>query len=161
MTSERYRHKRPYEIFGISEDEVTRWRVSDERLNETLADPNTTTNKARLSSNTYGEFMFVTASRGKGTGRICMTFYSYGYHQFRERWITEEWFWHQTSADMISPADKLPFEEAQEILSERLTEISPHLDEDTQTDLGRMFEALADMTDDDAALAEMQDMGLL
>jgi len=161
MTSERYRPKRPYEIFGISEDEVTRWRVSDERLNEILANPNTTTNKARLSSNAYGEFMFVTASRGKETGRICMTFYGLGYHQYRERWITEEWFWYQTSSDMVSPAGNLSIKETQEILSERLADISPHLDEDTQTELGRMFEALADITDDDAALAEMQDLGLL
>jgi hypothetical protein len=161
MTPEQHRPKRPYELFGITEDEVTRWRLTDERLKQILADPNTITNKVQLNSNNYGEFMFVTASRGKGTGRICMTFYSYGYHQFRERWITEELFWRQTSADMISPADKLSFEEAQEVLSERLTEISPHLNEDTQSDLGRMFEAIADMTDDDAALAEMQDMGLL
>jgi len=35
------------------------------------------------------------------------------------------------------------------------------LDEDTHTELGRMFEELADMTDDDAAIAEMQDLGLL
>ena len=90
-----------------------------------------------------------------------MTFYGLGFHQFRERWITKEWFWYQTSSDTVSPADKLSFEEAQEILSERLADISPHLDEDTQTELGRMFEALADMTDDDAALAEMKDLGLL
>jgi hypothetical protein len=30
-----------------------------------------------------------------------------------------------------------------------------------QSELGRMFEAFADMTDDDAAIAEMQDLGLL
>ena len=161
MTSERYRPKRPYEIFGISDDEVTRWRVSDERLNEILADTNTTTNKARLSSNTYGEFLFVTASKGQGTGRICMTFYGLGYHQYRERWLTEEWFWYQTSSDMVGSGDKLSIEETKEILSDRIADISPHLDEDTQTELGRMFEALADMTDDDAALAEMQDLGLL
>ena len=82
-----------------------------------------------------------------------MTFYGYGYHQYRERWITEEWFWHQTPADMVSPADKLPFDEVQEILFEGLADISPHLNEDTKTELGQMFEALADMTDDDAALA--------
>jgi hypothetical protein len=29
-----------------------------------------------------------------------------------------------------------------------------------QSELGRMFEALADIADDDAALAEMQDSGL-
>ena len=44
---------------------------------------------------------------------------------------------------------------------ERRDEISPHFDEDEQSEQGKMFEALADMTDDDGALAEMQDLGLL
>lgn len=62
---------------------------------------------------------------------------------------------------IVSHADRLSFDELQEILSERLIDISPNPDKETQTELGRMFEALADLTDNDAALAKMQDLGLL
>lgn len=161
MTPERYRPKRPYEIFGLSEDEVGRWRVTDERLKEILTDPNVTTNTIKLSTNDYGEFIFITTSKGKGEARICMTFYGLGYHKYRERWLNDEWFWYQTPASTVSPADQISFEEGQEILAERMEAISPHLENDTQTETGRMFEAIADMTDDDAAIAEMQDLGLL
>jgi len=36
-----------------------------------------------------------------------------------------------------------------------------YLGQDTQTESGRMFEQLANLTDEDSALAGMQDMGLL
>ena len=42
-----------------------------------------------------------------------------------------------------------------------VSSFSPHFGEDTQSETGQMFEMLADMTDDDAALAEMKDLGLL
>ncbi len=161
MTPERYRPKRPYEIFGMTEEEVARWRVPDEKLKEILANPDTTINTIKVSSNNYGEFLFLTASRGKGEKRVCMSFYGLGYHEYRERWISTEWFWRQTPTRFVPVRQPIAQEEALALFSDRLTEISPHLDEDTQTELGRMFEALADMTDDDAALAEMQDLGLL
>ena len=47
----------------------------------------------------------------------------------------------------------MPEEEVSEKLEQRLTEIAPHFDEDTQTELGLMFDVLIDMTDDDLALA--------
>ena len=90
-----------------------------------------------------------------------MTFFGLGYHKYRERWLSNEWFWYQTPASTVSPSDEISFEEGQEIFAERIEVISPHLEKDTQTETGRMFETIADMTDDDAAIAEMQDIGLL
>jgi len=55
----------------------------------------------------------------------------------------------------------MPEEEVSEKLEQRLAKIAPYFDEDTQTELGRMFETLTDRTDADKALAEMQDLGLL
>ena len=161
MTPERPRWQKPYEVFGITEAEVARWRVTDEKLREILADPNTTTHTIKMSSNTFGEFLFLTASRGTGQQRICMTFYGLGFHEYRERWISKEWFWYQSQENMVEIQRKIPGEEISEKLEQRLAEIAPHFGEDTQTELGRMFETLADITDDDAALAEMQDLGLL
>ena len=43
-------------------------------------------------------------------------------------------------------------------MQERLESISSYIEEDFQTDRGRLFELLADLTDEDGAWAELQDM---
>ena len=161
MTPERPRRQKPYERFGITEAEVASLRVSDGRFREILSNPNTTTHSIKLSTNTFGEFLFLTASRGTGQQRVCMTFYGLGFHEYRERWISNEWFWYQAQESTVDLQTRMSGEEAIEKLEQRLADISTRLGEDTQTELGRMFEQLADLTDDDAALAEMQDLGLL
>ena len=161
MTSERPGWQKPYETFGITEEEVSRWRVTDERLKEILANPNTNTHTINMSTNTFGEFIFLTASRGSGQHRICMTFYGLGFHEYRERWISKEWFWYQSQESQVDTQSKLSLEEVTEKLEQRLADISPNLGQDTQTEIGWMFEQLADLTDEDGALAEMQDLGLL
>jgi hypothetical protein len=152
---------RPYEIFGITEEEVSRWRISDKKLNEILASPNTTVNTIKTDSNNYGEFLFLTASRGIGKERICMTFWGLGFHRYRERWITQEWFWYQTSTSFVDSKEELTREEAQERLKNRRKDISYYKKDHEQSKLGRLFELLADLMDDDAALAEMQDLGFI
>ena len=161
MKSERPGWQKPYEAFGITEAEVIRWRVTDERLKEILANPNTTTHKIELNTNTFGEFMFLTTSRGSGPLRVCMTFYGLGFHEYRERWISEEWFWYQAQENLVDIQSKMTIEEVAEQLKQRLADISTYLGQDTQTEIGWMFEQLADLTDEDGALAEMQDLGLL
>ena len=161
MTPERSIGQRPYEKFGITENEVSLWRVSDDKLKEILANPNTTIHEIKISSNNYGDFLFLTTSRGVGHQRTCMAFWGLGYHEYRERWIHREWFWHQTPPELVDPMQKISQEETERLLEQRRAEIAPLIDKDQQTEQGKMFEALADMTDDDAALAEMQDLGLL
>ncbi len=89
--------KRPYEIFGLTEKEQLFWRVSDERFRSLLEDELTMVHRIEASHNDYGEFLFVTASRPGVKERICMTFYGLGFHEHRERWITDEWFWYQAN----------------------------------------------------------------
>lgn len=161
MTPEQQRPQRPYEIYGINEEEVSRWRISEEKFQEILANPNTTIHSITIDENNYGEFLFLTTSRGVGQKRTCMTFWGLGFHEYRERWIHQEWFWHQTPSSLVDQLEKLSLEEAQAQLKVRLDEISAYLIEDIQSEQGKLFEDLADMTDDDVALAEMQDLGLL
>jgi hypothetical protein len=153
MTPERPHWQKPYEVFDITEAEVARWRVTDEKLKEILAKPNTTIHTTKLSTNTFGEFLFLTASRDVGQQRTCMTFYGLGYHQYRECWISDDWFWYQLPESLVDIPTKISNEEVIEQLGRRLAEISPNLGEDTQTERGRLFEHLADIFDDDAALA--------
>ena len=140
---------------------MTSWRISDEKLKEILANPNTAIHNISISSNNYGEFLFLTTSKGLGQDRVCMTFWGLGYHEYRERYIHKEWFWYQSPANLLDPSKKLTQEDVKEQLEERRGAIQPYIDKNVQTEQGKLFEALADMTDDDAALAEMQDMGLI
>jgi hypothetical protein len=71
--------RRPYEIFGLTEQERLYWRVNQERFHEILDDDQTFVHKIQESSNAFGEFLFVTTSRPSGQGRIAMTFYGLGY----------------------------------------------------------------------------------
>ncbi|MFC1878922.1 DUF2958 domain-containing protein [Chloroflexota bacterium] len=151
--------KRPYEIYGFSEQERLYWRVSDERLRQILADDRAIIHTIRESSNTFGEFLFITTSRPGDQGRVAMTFFGLGYHEHRERWLTDEWFWYQanTYPDMLK--DQVDKEEAKQWIQQRQESIQPYTGEGTQSEYGQLFELLADLTDDDGALTELQDLG--
>jgi hypothetical protein len=151
--------KRPFEIFGFSENERLYWRVNHNRLEEIVDDEQTKVHKVLESSNTFGEFLFVTTSRPGDQGRIAMTFFGMGYHEHRERWLTNEWFWYQTNTypDMLK--EQIDKGEAKQMIRQRLESIQPYAREETQTEYGQLFELLADLTDDDEALAEFQDLG--
>jgi len=161
MSHERKSHpspKRPYEVYGLTEHERLNWRLSTERFEEVLEDERTVVHTIKDSSNNYGEFLFVTTSRSGDKGRIFMTFYGFGYHQHRERWIHEEWFWYQASANPDLLNQRIEKDKAKEILEERRADIRHHLGEETQSERGILFEILADLTDEDGALAEMEDI---
>jgi len=164
MTHEQFHSptpKRPYEIFGFTERESLNWRVTQARFDEILADKQTTIHDIKPSSNDYGEFLFVSTSRPGINERLAMTFYGLGYHDHRERWITDEWFWYQTTLDAKTKQDNIKKEEAKKIIEQRREEIAPYLRDAEQTEYGRLFEILADLTDEDGALAEMEDFASL
>ena len=150
--------KRPYEIFGLTEKEQLFWRVSQERFQTILEDEQTQVHEIKESNNNYGNFLFITTSRPGEQGRICMTFYGLGYHEYRERWITDEWFWHQSNLTPELRSKQLTQEEVQSILKQRQESIAPDIGMATQTDRGQFFELLADLTDEDGALAEIEDL---
>jgi len=149
--------KRPYEQFGFTDQEKLRLRVDGNRFDEILKDESTQVHTITESSNTFGEFLFVTTSRPDKQGRICMSFYGYGYHEYRERWLIDEWFWYQATADTDLLREQIPKDEAQDMLQKHWEGIKPHIRLDTQTERGFLFEMLAGLTDDDGALAEFQD----
>jgi hypothetical protein len=88
-----------------------------------------------------------------------MTFYGLGYHQHRERWITGDWFWYQANFYPGMTEDQIDKKEATEMIQRRRQDIAPYLNEGAQTEYGQIFEMLADLTDEDGALAEIEDMG--
>jgi len=150
--------KNPSEIFGFSKKEQLYWRVSQERLQEILSDDQTIIHKLYESSNMYGEFLFVTTSRPNDQDHIAMTFFGLGYHEHRERWLTDEWFWYQANADPGILKDQIEKEEAKEMINQRLESILAYSQTDVQSERGKLFEIFADLTDDDSAIAEIEDL---
>jgi Protein of unknown function (DUF2958) len=151
--------KRPYELFGLTEQEALYWRITDQRFRSLLEQDDTLIHRIEDSSNNFGEFLFVTASRPGHQGRLAMTFYGLGYHEHRERWITGEWFWYQSNLSPELMREQIDKEKANELIQQRRESIASHLGEDVQTEYGQFFEMLADLTDEDGALAEIEDMG--
>jgi hypothetical protein len=149
--------RRPYEQFGLTEREALYWRVSDERFKEFLQDAGTRIHELLESNNAFGEFLFVTTSRPGDQERISITFYGLGYHDHRERWIKDEWYWYQSSRQPDVMNRQFPKEEVEEIIQRRRDMVLAEAQPDTQTERGRLFEMLADLTDEDGALAEMED----
>ncbi|MFC1923653.1 hypothetical protein ACFLY4_10240, partial [Chloroflexota bacterium] len=150
--------KKPDEVFGFTEQEQLHWRVDGERFQEIIEDDRTIIHEIKESYNNYGEFIFITASRSGDQSPIIMTFYGLGYHEHRERWLTDEWFWYQSNLNEDQQDQQISKEEAQELLEKRLADLHPFIKEDTQTEKGKFFELLADLTDEDGALAEMEDI---
>src|SRR5215211_5290087 len=117
--------KRPYEVFGFTEQELLKWRVTPDRFEEILGEERTTIHKIEPSTNDFGEFLFVTTSRAGDRGRVGMTFYGLGYHKHRERWITDEWFWYQSEIFPNLLKQKVVKEDVLELLQARRGKIAP------------------------------------
>ena len=130
-------------------------------FDEILNAGDTVIHMIKPSSNHYGEFLFVTISRFGDQGRVYATFYGLGFHEYRERWITDEWFWYQAMGNPDLQREQIPKDEAQAKIQGHREENWPDVRLDTQTERGSLFEMLANLTDDDGALAEMEDMDQL
>jgi hypothetical protein len=144
--------------FGFSEHEQLFDRVSHERFLSLLADVQTQIHRAEVSSNTFGEFLFVTTSRSGGDQPVYITFWGMGYHEGRERWITDQWSWYQNSTYPEALQGSLTPEEAHALIEERQAAIAPSIDRHSQSERGKLFEMLADLTDEDGAWAELDDL---
>ena len=151
--------RKPYEAFGFTEKEQLTGRVNRERLDEIISSGQTSIHKIQDSSNAFGEFLFITTSRAGEQSRVAITFYGLCYHNHRERWLTDEWFWHQANAYPEMMQDKFDKEEAKKMIKQRMEHIQSYLGESEQTEYGQLFELLADLTDEDGALAAIRDLG--
>lgn len=152
------RRKTSAEEFGLTERERLFDKVSHARFLEFLNDPKTKVHRIEESTNSYGEYLFVTISRPGTKKRILVTFYGLGYHEYREKWIAEDWYWYESVQSALIAQPTIARDEAKRIIEERYREVKASAQQDTQTRQGQLFEMLADLTDEDGAWAEMQDM---
>ena len=122
-----------------------------------LQDPQTQIHAVRESGNAYGEFLFVTVSRENNGQKLIMTFYGLGFHEYRDRWFMNEWHWYQTYANSESCKGNISKDDAVKQVEARKDEILPYAEKATQSEAGYLFEMIADLTDDDGAIAEFDD----
>ena len=110
------------------------------------------------SSNSYGEFLFVTVSRENYGQQLIITFYGLGFHEYRDRWFMDEWHWYQTYANSESSQGEISKDDAVKQIKARKDEILPYAEKASQSEAGYLFETIADLTDDDGAIAEFDDL---
>ena len=94
--------------FGFTEHEKLWDRVSHERFLSILESEQTSIHRAEVSSNTFGEFLFVTTSRDEAEKTVYVTFWGLGYHDYRERWVADEWYWNRDDTYPESLLGSLP-----------------------------------------------------
>jgi hypothetical protein len=146
--------------FEFTQNETLFSQLHHDRFLALLKAPETTILQATLSTNLYGEFLFITLRYAPGHQPAqVLTFYGLGYHDQRERWITESWSWYPAhERETGAPLAKA---EVQRLIAERQTEIGSSIGERRQSKRAQFFEMLADLTDEDGALAEMEDLEAL
>lgn len=155
---------KPGDAFRFTERERRAWRVSGGRFQALVEDERTVVHRVELSANNYGEFLFVTVSLPEqadqpvGERASVVTFWGLGYHEYRERWITAEWFWYQAFSRPELIEQTVDKATVQKLLKERREDIQPEVGGPQQSEQGKLFEMLADLTDEDGAYTEMQDL---
>jgi hypothetical protein len=132
-------------------------RVSTERLRAFFDHETTIIHRANVDMNSYGEFLFITLSLTGDPKRTVLTFFGLGLHEHRERWLVDEWFWHRSNPSEKTLAEQIERAVAEDILRERQAEIAAAATDQTQSKRGQLFDLLADLSDDDGALADFDD----
>jgi hypothetical protein len=116
---------KPSEGFGFTEHEKLYDIVSDKRFRALIKDERTHIHELSEGANNYGDFMFVTASRPAGERPELVTFWGLGYHESRERWIVDEWFWYHANLFADTLQKTVSIEEAEALLQRRREAIAP------------------------------------
>ena len=150
----------PSEGFGFTEREQLYERISDKRFRSILADERTAVHTIEVSSNEFGEFLFVTMSQPVEHERQFVTFWGAGFHEYRERWLTTEWRWYETQQFRQMIPQKIIPEDAQALIQARLDEIAPNVTPPAQSKRAQLYEMIADLTDEDGAISELEDLGV-
>jgi hypothetical protein len=148
-----------HDCFQFTEKEQLDDRISRARFMALVDDPNVDVNDIKVSTNAFGEFMFVTLSCRTKPGSEPLTFYGLGYHEQRERWITGYWRWYESIFD-AKELGVIPKSEAKAQIQEREdftragAATSP-----IPSQRAQLYSLMAHLTDEDGALTELEDLG--
>jgi len=151
----------PHEVFGFTDQEHLHQWVNHGRFQGILNDDQTTIHRIGESSGGLGDFLSVTISRPASQQRICLTFYGLGFHEYRERWLTDEWHWYEDDLPPAGIEQTIHKEKVGAVLQGRRESISPHVRQETQTERGRVFEMVANRMNAEDGREELKGPDLL
>ena len=117
-----------------------------------------------ISYNSYGEFLFISlAVLNENRELEGYTFYGLGYHEYRRRYITETWeyykdqFFHKYKRQYAK--NTIPISDIKQVIIERQHEIE-EMKKKYPEKPNQLYEFVADLTDEDAAITLMEEFGL-
>ncbi len=147
----------PHQPFAFTERERLFDRLSHPRFEALLRDEQTTIHDVKLDTNLYGEFLFVTLSHQQAAERQALTFFGLGFHEHRERWLTT-WSWYETDLRGERQKSRLDKPQVLEQIAARHAEVVSYGTPHQSSKRAQLYTLLADLTDEDGALSEMEDL---
>jgi hypothetical protein len=147
------------EAFGLSDTETLFNRFGETRLRTLLDQPDIQVHSAQVDSNSYGEFLFITLSREYQGKRQVLTCFSLGYHESRETWIQKGWSFYQSDETTQLLREEVSKAQVQALLEERRAAVAAWAKEvDAPSQRALLFSLLADLTDEDGAYSELEEL---
>lgn len=144
--------------FSFTEREKLYDNISHTRFMELVMQSDVDIHEVKEDSNSFGEYLFVTLSCRTEQPKKLYTFWGLGYHEYRERWITDTWQWYesqQSAAKKPVMQKELAFAQ----IKERETFVQADATPTQQSRQAQLYELMADLTDEDGALSELEDLG--
>lgn len=155
------------QLFAFTADERLNRTLSHARLLALLAQPGATVLRVREDENAFGRFLFVTLRvktvLESAPEPQALTFWGLGYHEARERWLTEPWTWHETTHQPATDEyEALDVAQARALIDARLAYCqSEAAASPAPSARAQLFALVADLTDEDGALCELEDLEAL
>lgn len=149
--------RQPNPCFSFTEREKLYDQISHNRFLAIVMQPDVDIHEVKEDSNSFGEYLFVTISCRAEQPKKLYTFWGMGYHDHRERWIVDSWQWYESQRK----PEKLPVlakDEAYTQIKERESFVRANATTTEQSPRAKLYETLADLTDEDGALSELDDL---
>ncbi len=149
--------------FVLTDDEHFARQLTHARFAALFHHPATRLLGIEVSTNLYGEWLFVTLllDADTDTNTHPLTFWGLGYHSSRERWLTGEWHWHQAFSPALA-AETPDKAHAWREVGERLAHCQAEaVAAPAPGRRASLYALLADLTDEDGALSELEDLDAL
>jgi hypothetical protein len=144
--------------FDFSEREKLYDRISHKRFLEFLDRPDIDVHSVELAVNSLGEYLFVMLSCQTQPAQQPLTFWGLGYHEHREVWIADTWQWYESVRKRNGLAVMEKDDAITQIQEREQFVAASAPSSDPPSARAQLYELIADLTDDDGALNEMEDL---
>jgi hypothetical protein len=148
--------RQPLPCIALTEREQLYDQVSHTRFIALLLQPDIDIHEIKEDTNSFGSFVFVTLSCRDEPQKL-LTMWGCGYHEHRERWITDSWQWYE-SYRKAENLPVIPKEEALAHVKDREAYVRANASPSQPSRRAQLYELLADVVDEDGALSELEDL---